>query len=229
MKKIETLLQAAYISEVASTAQALWQAAQNSVPETDVYLSQILDNIHSNNTQIVEAINRSKIVSELEAADAKRDDAVRAIFYLTKGYTFYPTAEVANAAIEVSLILDKYGLKTIRESFAQETAHIDSLAKDLENAPAIVQLLPGVPELITQLTEVQNAFVARFIAYKATKAQEETYQNAGNLKTLLLEEINTKLITYLQAMQMANPDAYGSYSATASQIIEGMNTTIRMR
>ena len=45
MKKIETLLQAAYISEVASTAQALWQAAQNSVPETDVYLSQILDNI----------------------------------------------------------------------------------------------------------------------------------------------------------------------------------------
>ena len=229
MKKIETLLQAAYIIEVASTAQALWQAAQNNVPETDVYLSQILDNMHTTNNQMVEAINRSKTVSELEAADARRDDALRAIFYLTKGYTFYPTAEVANAAKEVSLILDKYGLKTIRESYAQETAYIDSLAKDLEDAPVIVQLLPGVPELTTQLTEVQNAFVELFIAYKANKAQEGSYQTAGSLKTLLLEEINTKLITYLQAMQMAIPDAYGSYAATANQIIEGINTTIRMR
>ena len=148
MKKIEKVMVNTFTTELATLFQAVLKSAETSAWENDRFLNATLSTLKEKVSLLTGAINRSKNISQLETIDRKRDQNIRSIYYLNKGYTYYHVTEVVEAAEQIDKILDKYSLKIIEESYAKESALIESLLKDLQTNEnmSVVSKLPGLLE-----------------------------------------------------------------------------------
>ena len=230
--KIEKLSHRSYNGEVATVAEGVLKTSENNDWSVDTYLSGALQRLLTEQEKLSFAINQDKAISELETADENRDNALRALYNLTKGYLYHPNETISAAARTVCSVFDKYGLSNITEAnYAQESALIESLLKDLEadDVKAAIVLLTGVAEIIATIRTAQDAFTSTFVAYSEEKAKHNGKDTATKLKSALLKLINNELVIYLRAMAIAAPDTYGDFAAATAQIIADNNDKVRKR
>jgi len=144
---------------------------------------------------------------------------------------FHPDAETMDAAQKTEAVLSKYGLSVITENYGTESSLINSLLVDLAK-PAVhdaVSKLPGCDQLISALDAAQKNFETAQIAWEEDKARDENQASASELKKEVLKHINHKVLVYLRAMALVEPDSYGDFTGTIGEVISANNESVNRR
>lgn len=229
--KIEKLLHRSYNGEVATVSESIIKASATKGVD-DAFLSNVLEKIGNEEENLSYAIRQDKTVSVLETADDNRDNSLRGLFNLSNGYLYHPDETISTSARTVCSVLNKYPLSgMLRANYAQESALIESLLKDLDTEEIKAAIIPltGISETVIVIRTAQEAFTNTFVAYSEEKARHNGKDTATKIKSALLKLINNELVTYLRAMIIAAPDTYGDIAAATAQIIADNNEKVRKR
>ena len=204
---------------------------QSAAVKGDGLLKTIFAEMKSLSDRITEAICRDKAESELESADALRDDEVRRLSSVINGYASMHVEALAKNGATLKRVFDKYGVKIVNESYASESSLIESLLGDLadEEVGGCVAALQGVPEAVAALRAAQDAFNNARLAYDSAKAQDRSTASATEIKRLLLACINQKLVAYLNVVRMSDAATYGEFAGLVEEEIERVNAAVASR
>ena len=229
---MEKLREKARVAEIGDTAFRLVEIYKKT-PELqdEKFLKATFEELEKKANALKEAIKRDNVSSNLEQADSKRDEAVRALGKLLSGYESIPIQTLKTHAQKLATIFKKYGVKITEASYSEESLLIESLLTDFSDSevqPSITALT-GVSEAITLLRTSQDEFVAIRSQYDQALSQKKSQENATSLRKPILELINKKLVPYLVAMRIAEADKYEAFVANTSQIVESVNDIIRNR
>lgn len=228
---IEKIIFNSRITEIDAASMRMIGAYQNTSLSSDAHLSAMFADLETESLDLTAAINRSKAESQLDAKDSLRDEQVRALFYLVKGFLYHPQAEVKSAAETVEKVLESYGLDITGESYSTESSLIASLLDDLskQKIQEAIALLPGCAEIITALQTAQADFETTRIAYEEEKAQESTELNASTIKKKVVGIINDRIVVYMRAMEVVDEPNYGAFARTIATIIAENNEVVKKR
>lgn len=229
MNKINT---SARVTELGDTALRLVKAFKAVVAvQNDAFLTKTFAEIEKQATAMTSAVKSDQALSKLEEADAQRDQAIRVLDKLLKGYENIPLENLKTHAKKLAEIFKKYGVKITGENYASQSTLINSLLGDFsatELKPSI-EALAGVKEVLAEIQTKQNAFAALRSDYEKAQVSQKEKSSATSLRKPLLELINKKAVPYLVAMSIAQPELFKNLTAEASEIITSTNEAIKAR
>lgn len=229
MKNLHFNIRVTEIGDVANRLANLYSSTANL--QSDAFLKTTFAELQKQGEKITDAVKKSKAVSHLEEADAKRDEAIRVLDKLLKAYETIPVETLKAHGIKLSIIFKKYGVKITEENYSSQSNLIDSLLKDFsvsEVQPSI-EALSGMKEAITAIRTTQEHFSQMRSDYEKAIAHSESTANASSFRKPILEMINKKIIPYLVAMQIADTNKYGAFTNEVSKIINDMNEVVKAR
>ena len=229
MNKLNTSVK---VTELGDTALRLVKAFKAVVAvQNDAFLTKTFAEIEKQATVMTSAVKSDQALSKLEEADAQRDQAIRVLDKLLKGYENIPLENLKTHAKKLAEIFKKYGLKITGENYASQSTLINSLLGDFsatELKPSI-EALAGVKEALAEIQTKQNAFAALRSDYEKAQVSQKEKSSATSLRKPLLELINKKAVPYLVAMSVAQPELFKNLTAEASEIITSTNEAIKAR
>lgn len=220
------------VTELGDTALRLVELyKREELLKNDMFLVKIFVEIEEKAQEITIAVKRDIVYSKLEEADTKRDKAIRVFSKLLKGYESIPVEELRNHAQKLMAIFKKYGMKITNENYTSQSNLIASLLEELSAAELQISIekLLGIKEAIDDIREKQNAFIQLRSAYEAELANRKSKANATALKKPLLELINKKLVPYVSAMSIAQPELFREFIGKSSEIINSTNVLVKNR
>ncbi|WP_346863111.1 DUF6261 family protein [uncultured Draconibacterium sp.] len=228
---IEKIIFNSRTTEINAVSMRMIGGYKNTTLSSDVHLSSMFTDLESESALLTSSINRSKAESELDEKDSLRDQQVRALFYLVKGYLHHPQADVKSAAETVEKVLDRYGLNITGESYSIESSLLVSMLDDLlkQKLQDAIALLPGCAEVKTALQTAQTDFETTRVAYEEEKAHEGTEQNATTIKKAVVGIINERIVVYMRAMELVEEPTYGDLARTIATIIAENNEVVKKR
>ncbi len=229
MNKLNTSVK---VTELGDTALRLVKAFKAVVAvQNDAFLTKTFAEIEKQATAMTSAVKSDQALSKLEEADAQRDQAIRVLDKLLKGYENIPLENLKTHAKKLAEIFKKYGVKITEENYASQSTLINSLLGDFsatELKPSI-EALAGVKEALAEIQTKQNAFAALRSDYEKAQVSQKEKSSATSLRKPLLELINKKVVPYLVAMSIAQPELFKNLTAEASEIITSTNEAIKAR
>lgn len=229
MKNLKT---SARISEVADTGTRLLIlfGKETSLAE-DKILKPLFANIKIYTDLLTDIIKSDRQTSELDKADAVRDEIIRNLATILKGYSVMPIEALQQAGQKLYTIFTKYGVSITRENYTVQSAHIDSMLKDFAEPTlaADIAKLTGVEEVIAQLTKAQKDFNDSRVSYEQATATQGSKTKSVELKRQLLGNINSSLLPYLISMKNLNQSEYINFANAVEQVIADTNAAISAR
>jgi hypothetical protein len=229
MNKLNTSVK---VTELGDTALRLVKAFKAVVAvQNDAFLTKTFAEIEKQATVMTSAVKSDQALSKLEEADAQRDQAIRVLDKLLKGYENIPLENLKTHAKKLAEIFKKYGVKITGENYASQSTLINSLLGDFsatELKPSI-EALAGVKEALAEIQTKQNAFAVIRSDYEKAQVSQKEKSSATSLRKPLLELINKKAVPYLVAMSIAQPELFKNLTAEASEIITSTNEAIKAR
>lgn len=229
MNKLNTSVK---VTELGDTALRLVKAFKAVVAvQNDAFLTKTFAEIEKQVTVMTSVVKSDQALSKLEEADAKRDQAIRVLDKLLKGYENIPLENLKTHAKKLAEIFKKYGVKITGENYASQSTLINSLLGDFsatELKPSI-EALAGVKEALAEIQTKQNTFATLRSDYEKAQVSQKEKSSATSLRKPLLELINKKVVPYLVAMSVAQPELFKNLTAEASEIITSTNEAIKAR
>lgn len=229
MNKLNTSVK---VTELGDTALRLVKAFKAVVAvQNDAFLTKTFAEIEKQATAMTAAVKSDQTLSKLEEADAQRDQAIRVLDKLLKGYENIPLENLKTHAKKLTEIFKKYGVKITGENYASQSTLINSLLGDFsatELKPSI-EALAGVKEALAEIQTKQNVFAVIRSDYEKAQVSQKEKSSATSLRKPLLELINKKAVPYLVAMSVAQPELFKNLTAEASEIITSTNEAIKAR
>ncbi len=229
MEKLRTNARVTEIGDVANRLVELYKKTTNLHEEK--FLKSTFEEIEKQGKAITEAVKRDSVLSLLEEADTKRDNAVRVLSKLLIGYENIPVETLKPHGQKLATIFKKYGVKITDENYSSESNLIDSLLTDFSasDVQPSITALAGVTEAIADLRNAQSEFASIRSQYDQALSEKENSVSATTLRKPLVELINKKLVPYLVVMQIAEAEKYGAFASNASKIVESVNEVVRGR
>lgn len=220
------------ITEMADTASRLTMLYKSETTlANDPILKPVFGQIETLAEELSQAIKSDKILSELDKADNVRDEAVRQLEKYLKSYANIPVETLRKSGEKLYAVFSKYGVGITRESYAVESAHIESLLKDLAE-PTLqtdISALEGIAPTIEALKTAQADFAQRRLTHEKNLATQSKRPKSADLKKQLLKQINIGLIPYLTSASFVNPEAFTHFADTVAQIINTINGAVSSR
>ena len=229
MNKLNTSVK---VTELGDTALRLVKAFKAVVAvQNDAFLTKTFAEIEKQATVMTSAVKSDQALSKLEEADAKRDQSIRVLDKLLKGYENIPLENLKTHAKKLAEIFKKYGVKIMGENYASQSTLINSLLGDFSatELKTSIEALAGVKEALAEIQTKQNAFAALRSDYEKAQVSQKEKSSATSLRKPLLELINKKAVPYLVAMSVAQPELFKNLTAEASEIITSTNEAIKAR
>lgn len=95
-----------------------------------------------------------------------------------------PIEPLQQAGQRLYAIFEKYGMGIIRENYAVQSAHTESMLKDFAEPSAVADIaqLTGVAEVIAQLTKAQKDFNDRRVSYEQATSIQSSKTKSTELK-----------------------------------------------
>lgn len=229
MKNLHFNIRTTEIGDVANRLADLYKAT--ATLQDDTFLKSTFTELETQGNAITEAVKRDKVVSQLDDADAQRDDAIRVLDKVLKGYEVIPVESLKTHGEKLSAIFQKYGVKITTENYSSQSNLIDSLLLDLSASEleASISALSGVSEAIAGIRTAQEHFAKVRSEYEKAFSEQQSKSTASSLRKPLLALINKKLIPYLVAMSLADANKYGAFVGEVSKIIADMNEVVKAR
>lgn len=229
--EVPKLTTKAHIGELADVGNTLINIVTASNIEGDATLEAISKELKTATNEMIFAVEKDQAVSKLEAFDQVRDNAVQDLFHYLQGLCRVGTEEEKNNSKTIFNQVKKYGLGVVNLSYAEESTNINSLLLDLskdEHLKIIAELL-HVPGLVESLQTAQQNFEEYYETYLEELAKNRRQQSATNLKPILINIINRRLVKYLRSQAEFNPHIYSPLAEKASIAIERINSNVRER
>ena len=160
MNKLNTSVK---VTELGDTALRLVKAFKAvAAVQNDAFLTKTFAEIEKQATVMTSAVKSDQALSKLEEADAKRDQAIRVLDKLLKGYENIPLENLKTHAKKLAEIFKKYGVKITGENYASQSTLINSLLGDFSatELKTSIEALAGVKEALAEIQTKQNAFAA---------------------------------------------------------------------
>ena len=200
-------------------------------PEAEPFLDKAFAELEAQSARMTTAINKLHTLSAIDTNDTSRDEAVRAIHCLIQGYLSHPDEAVRSNATVASNVFKQYGLSIVNENYAAETALIESLLNDFDKdeTKAALAALSGLTQSVEILRTANAKFVDARVAYEKELALSADAENATAVKKEILDTINRKILVYLTAMDIAEPERYATLAAEIEQVVNTNNETVRRR
>lgn len=169
---------------------------------------------------------QDRVKSSLAEKDKARNEEIRKLNALLKGYAVFPSAEKRECAKRLLAVFKKYGLKITSENYSSKSSLIESMLEDFsgEQEKSDAASLDGVAELIQSLRNAENDFYKandEFVRGRALKNE-----SAYSIKGRLVRTINEKLVPYLSAMSIADNSAYGNFAQNVERQIKKLNSAV---
>ncbi|WP_172917248.1 DUF6261 family protein [Capnocytophaga canis] len=217
------------VGDVANRLAVLYKGT--ATLQDDAFLKNLLSEIQTQGDAITEAIKKDKAVSNLEDADAERDEAIRVLDKMLKAYEVFPVESTKAHGQKIAAIFKKYGVKITEENYSSQSNLIDSLLKDLSanEVQASVTALSGVSEAIATIRTTQEEFSKVRLQYEEAFTENHSKVSASSLRKPLLGLINKKLIPYLVAMTLVDGAKYTAFADKVAKIIDDMNEVVKTR
>lgn len=229
MNKLNTSVK---VTELGDTALRLVKAFKAVVAvQNDAFLTKTFAEIEKQATAMTSAVKSDQALSKLEEADAQRDQAIRVLDKLLKGYENIPLENLKTHAKKLAEIFKKYGVKITGENYASQSTLINSLLGDFSatELKTSIEALAGVKEALAEIQTKQNAFAVLRSDYEKAQVSQKEKSSATSLRKPLLELINKKVVPYLVAMSVAQPELFKNLTAEASEIVTSTNEAIKAR
>lgn len=223
MKKISSNMKLTELDSLSDTLVRLYKAQE--ALSQDAMLCAIMADVESASNRLTSAIKCDAVSSGLEDADSRRDEAVRLLGTLVEGYTAIPFAEQKAAAQTLKALFDKYGKKIAGESYAAESSLVESMLADFAAKDALQKTLPGVPELVQELRDAEDAFKSASDEFAAAKNAKG--ESATAVKKILVSILNDRLVPYLAAASCM--ESHKTFVSLAEAEIKKANDTAAKR
>ena len=198
--------------------------------QKDEFLKNQIAELSALSDAITNAILQDKAVSNLDAADSKRDEAVKNLGALLTGYAVFPVEEKRTAAVALKAVYEKYSKSGIlTASYVSESSMIESMLGDFSSADAAanIEKLDGIELMIKAIRSAQDDFTAANDAY--VKAEGSKDASASSYKKSILVLINDKIIPYLNTMQIVGNTNVLAFAKNVEIEVARINETISKR
>ncbi len=228
---IENPTRMATVAEICNLSLNSGRIIQNSGSE-DAYLNQQSEQLTKLGEQmkVSLATDRSQEkTEELAELDSRRDACLSALKLFTRGYMHWDRDNQPELSGRIYNIIKKHGLRMPYENYEEESALVESLLEELDepaNREAITSLNLG--GLTGDLRDAQNAFSSVYRESIETEAAKEPVTAATKIKWEVLQ-IMSDTFDYLNAVNRAQPEVYGSLSANLAELVNPLNQRIRNR
>lgn len=228
---IPTVHARSLIADVSTVTTSLLNALDRHDLTEDAYLSSLIARLTNNNTKLTQANKEVSTHSLLPLIDRKRGEYFQAIFYEVKAKRRWPDDSVRAAAEQVYKVIEKYGLRTINKSYAEEGASINALLADLREKEirSVLTALSGFVVLMNQLEMVQREFEAAYLQEVEQKVGADKNRSGTELSLELRSQLNKELVTYVNTMAQVRPLEYQRVADELAVIIEDSNRRVRSR
>lgn len=213
MLKLRASIRVTALDTLCSAICRIYEACD--AVKSDELLKSVIDALGKLSAQMSLSIYQDKIVSDLDNADALRDEALRKFGKLLDGYSVFPIESRSESAKRLLEVYNKYRKTIIDETYATESALIKSLLTDLSESSMVSasQKLDGVPELIDSIRAAEDEFLLANDIYITSRANK--LESATSLKKVMIKIVNDQLIPYVNAVSLIDHKTYG---ALAQQI-----------
>ena len=229
MNKLNTSVK---VTELGDTAIRLVKAFKAvAAVQNDAFLTKTFAEIEKQAIAMTSAVKSDQALSKLEEADAQRDQAIRVLDKLLKGYENIPLENLKTHAKKLAEIFKKYGVKITGENYASQSTLINSLLGDFSatELKTSIEALAGVKEALAEIQTKQDAFAVIRSDYEKSQVSQKEKSSTTSLRKPLLELINKKAVPYLVAMSIAQPELFKNLTAEASEIVTSTNEAIKAR
>ena len=228
MNKVINNIRVTELDGLSDTIVRLYKADASAAK--DAFVAATMAEIEKLSADITTAILQDKVVSNLEAADARRDSAITALGKALTGYAALPIPAKQAAAEPLLDVYEKYSKAGItKASYISESSMIESMLEDYaaDSLAENIAALEGVGEAVAAIREAQDDFTAASDAYTAASGSKGA--SATSCKKPLLSAINEKLLPYLTAMQIAANENCTALAAAIESEIARVNEAVAKR
>lgn len=229
MKKIITSVKA---TELADTTHRFVELFKKTTSlQNDTFLSKTFTEAEQQANALTSAVKKDIAFSKLEEADNERDNTIRVLDRLLKGYEYIPVENLRNHAQKLITIFKKYGVKITAENYSSKSNLIMSMIDDFsaENLKNSIEELVGIKEALTEIKAKQTAFAQIRETYEEALAIQKEKASATSLRKPLLDLMNRKMIPYLVAMNIAQPELFKEFIGKVSEIVNSTNEAVKAR
>lgn len=219
-------LNASVTNAVADTFSDAVVALADEAKIDDANLAKIIYRLKELSSALTTAIKRDKVASGLDAADARRDEAIRALGTMLEGYAVVPVDAIRGAAQALLSVYGKYGRKVAQAPYDEESSYIESMLEDFAAASlfAHITALSGVEAVLAELRAAEDDFKAKTAAY--VKAGAALGESATAIKKQLVACVNDSLVPYVNAVSPLG-DAYAAFATELSARMERANASVK--
>ncbi|REH56729.1 hypothetical protein C7448_101772 [Tenacibaculum gallaicum] len=148
---------------------------------------------------LYQQVQGSTLTQEIITLDTRRDKAISGIKMILNGYENHFNEAIVSAAKALLATINAHGTNIIRKSYQEQTAILDSISKDFETEPELIQAI-SLLDIATWVAELKNAnteFSTKYIE----RVGETAASPENNIEELRTEASLTyrKLVLHIEA------------------------------
>lgn len=223
MNTVAAILSAA---EIATVSQLLGRVHASFKDELkDTKLNGYFSDLAIRADGLIVAIKKSSVALNMDEVDLKRDTTIRNFFTVVEASLVSLEEGEAEEGKKVLEIMNKYSRKMTSEKLLTESAHIESMLKDLsteEMQSALAKIHCG-KEYFAQLTSDEEAFKALQVQNNSASQEVRGEKSATALKKEVREYLNSTVLPYINAMTTIDEDKYSRFSAEINREVKSAN------
>lgn len=228
MNKLKSIIRNTELDGFTDTIVQLFK--DDAKAQTDTFLKATLAELEALSAQITTVILQDKVLSTLDAADSRRDEAIKTLGAVLGGYAVFPIASKKELAEPLKAIYDKYSKAgIITASYTSESSMIESMLEDFaaDSVAENIKGLEGVAEAIALIRTAQDDFSKANVEY--LKASTNKGASATSLNKPIVSLVNEKLVPYLNAMVIASNANCTEFAGKVETEIKRTNEIIAKR
>lgn len=229
MKALNNQSRNAEIADVAIRISELFK--QDKSIENDTFLKELIAEIEEKANELTESSNTQKSIGSLVQADKERDIAIRRLAKILKGYESIPLDDIQIHAKKLTNAFKRFGTKMLEENYSVKSTLIKHLILEFssEDNKESVDELTGVRQMIEEIRTTQTNFDKIRFDNESAMALKKSKLSATQLKKPILEAINKKMVPYLIAMEISQPNLYKRFANKVSETINSTNEAVKLR
>lgn len=227
MNKVAAKIRNAELNNLALSLQQSYIEFKDELK--DAFLDKQFARLELLSEQFNEAINRTRFTRNLDGKDKVRDEKIRYINSVLKGYLCFPEPEIVAAAEYLYKIFSQYTVAINDAGYVEQSGYIMSLLKDFEQdeAQAQIKKLASFDRIVEDLSAAQDDFQRAYLLSEMEAVNQSNKVSASMIKPQLLSLINDKIISYLNTM--SEEEQFLGLSSTIEQIIKDINVNVNSR
>lgn len=198
----------------------------------DETLNELTDALEADNDELTLALKQERqneFTVSLRKLDDRRDNGFKCFKGHVKADAFRLNDTIANAANVIYRIIKNHGVTLYHESYEQESALLESLFKELDEAPMQQELVVlGLTTVYEELKQAQSNFNVTFVE-RSTNAPNKDLLIAASRAHKPVKHLLGLLTQYINVKVDRKNAPFEALAVSIGDLVDNINQKIRTR